>query len=260
MILTAMYTANLTAHLTLDQSKTTIRDLSDLLGQKTYKWGLIQDRNLQIMMSNHEDKRFSRVAEEAVKLKNLDQGIEEVRNGEFVFIDENSVLTYNFKGDCKTELIKTGKFHNQWAFGTQINSPYTPIINRMFLLYREKGWFTAKFDEWYTSDEEHVACKTTVGSDKKFGLSVLVGLFLILGVGISMSFITVVLELFYVAHQDSREKGEKFCVCLRDRIKLKYREVTEEWFAGGKNGEKGDLDIKDVRVKTENGHRERANC
>ncbi|KAL5267251.1 hypothetical protein ACHWQZ_G004325 [Mnemiopsis leidyi] len=258
MILTAMYTANLTAHLTLDRSTTAIRDLGDLLSQKTYKWGLIQDRNLQIMMSNHEDKKFNRIAEKAVKLKNLDQGIEEVKKGDFVFIDDNSVLTYNFKGDCKTALIKTGKFHNQWAFGTQVNSPYTPIINRMFLQYREKGWFTAKFDEWYTNEDEHISCKTTVGSDKKFGLPVLVGLFLILGVGISLSFMIVVLELFYVAHQDSRQRGESYWRCLRDRIKFKYREVTEEWFAGTANGEKRVLDTKDVRVKTENGHSEGA--
>ena len=59
MILTSMYTANLTAHLTLDRSTATIRGLSDLLVQNDYKWGLIEDRNLEIMMSGHDDQDYN---------------------------------------------------------------------------------------------------------------------------------------------------------------------------------------------------------
>ena len=230
MILTSMYTANLTAHLTLDRSTATIRGLSDLLVQNDYKWGLIEDRNLEIMMSGHDDQDYNKIAEKGVKLQDLQEGIDKVKEGGFVLIDESSVLSYNFKGDCKTLLIKTGKFNNQWAFGTQVNSPYTALINKMFLQYRETGWFTSKFDEWYSSEDEQ-ACATSVGSDTKFGLPILVGLFLILGVGASLSFVTVFLEILYVARQDSIEQGQSVVKCLQSRIRYKCREVLEEWFA-----------------------------
>ena len=237
MILTSMYTANLTAHLTLDRASTSIYGLEDLLKQSSYEWGLIVDRNLQIMMANHEDEVYNQVVARGKKLQSLDEGIERVNNGKFVFVDESSVLTYNFRKNCQTTMVKTGKFNNQWAFGTQVNSPYTALINSMFLQYREMGWFTTKFEEWYNNpDEEGAAqCTSSVGSDTKFGLPVLVGLFLILGVGALLSFVTVFLEILYVAHLDSIEKNKTFGHCLCKRLRYKFREVTEEWF-GGING------------------------
>ena len=247
MILTAMYTANLTAHLTLDRAVTNIRELEDLLVQKEYRWGLIQDRNLETMMSHHEDKTYNQIADKAVPLQDLDESIEEVKKGEFVFIDESSVLSYNFKDDCETVLIKTGKFNNQWAFGTQVNSAYAPLINRMFLQYREKGWLTKVFDKWYTSHEVS-SCERSVGSDTKFGLPVLLGLFLILGVGSGLSLITVFLEILYVARQDSVQKRKSFGYCFRERIILKYREVTEEWFCRRKTEHDSNMDLRDVAV------------
>ncbi|XP_063675555.1 glutamate receptor ionotropic, kainate 2-like [Bolinopsis microptera] len=231
MILTSMYTANLTAHLTLDRSTATITKLDDLLNQGDYKWGLINDRNLQTMMSDHEDETYNKIVSSGVGLESLDEGITRVKKGDFVFIDDSSVLTFNFRGDCQAALTKTGKFNNQWALGTQVNSPYSAVINSMFLQYRERGWFTTKFDEWYNSADENIqTCSSSVGSDAKFGIPILGGLFLILGVGAVIAFVTVFLEILYVSHLDSIEKGQSIWQCLWKRIVYKYREVTEEWF------------------------------
>ena len=89
----------------------------------------------------------------------------------------------------------------------------------MFLQYRERGWFTVKFDEWYGNAEGLTACPSSLGSDTKFGLSVLSGLFLILGVGAFLSFVTVFLEILYVARQDSIEHGRSVWECLKERVK-----------------------------------------
>jgi hypothetical protein len=234
MILTSMYTANLTAHLTLDRSTASINTMDDLLSQSSYKWGLIVDRNLQIMMSHHEDERYNNIVTRGINLQTLDEGIQKVKKGQFVFIDDSSVLMYNFREDCDTVMTKTGKFNNQWAFGTQVNSPYSALINSMFLQYRERGWFTSKFEEWYYKADGAASCDSSVGSDSKFGIPVLIGLFLILGVGALLSFVTVFLEILYVAHVDSKEKQQGYWRCLWRRLRYKYREVTEEWFDRGK--------------------------
>ena len=240
MILTSMYTANLTAHLTLDRAVSSIKNFDDLLnGQTDYKWGVILDRNLQIMMSNHEEKKYNNIVNRGKNVENLDEAIGNVTKGGYVFIDESSVVTYNFREDCLAEIVKTGKFNNQWAFGTQVNSPYAALINSMFLQYRERGWFTIKFDEWYSNAEGLTVCPSSLGSDTKFGLSVLSGLFLILGVGAFLSFVTVFLEILYVARQDSIEHGRSVWECLKERVKFKCQEVREEWFDRG-NGKADD--------------------
>ena len=83
MILTSMYTANLTAHLTLDQSNVKINELEDLLTQKEYSWGLIKDRNLETMMLNHKNNDYRRIAEKAVKVLSIDEGVAKVKQGGF---------------------------------------------------------------------------------------------------------------------------------------------------------------------------------
>nr|AHA51455.1 Lig_chan domain-containing protein [Thalassocalyce inconstans] len=234
MILTSMYTANLTAHLTLERSSITVTNLDEILNQNKYEWGLITDRNLESMMLNHEEEKYRSLAGRGVKLQSLDEGMQRVKEGGFIFIDESSVLSFNFKDECEAVQTDTGKFNNQWSFGTQVNSPYASVINNMFLQYRERGWFSTKFDEWYTGGDE-VACTTSVGNDTKFDLPILSGLFLILAVGIAISFVIVVIEIFYVSYQDSRESMGSYCECLWNRIRLKLWAIKDEWFRRPRN-------------------------
>ena len=220
MILTSMYTANLTAHLTLERSANQISELSDLLRQNEYSWGLITDRNLESMMERDGDKKYEYLVNRGVKLNSLDEGIRKVNAGKFVLIDDSSVITYNFKNDCLAQQTFTGTFQNQWAFGMQMNSPYASVINNMMLKYRETGWIVTKFDKWYKGGKE-ISCSVTVGSDTIFGLSILSGLFLILAIGALISSIVISAEFIFAAYRDSVAQKQSFHACLKKRLYLK---------------------------------------
>ena len=140
--------------------------------------------------------------------------------------------------DCQAILINTGGFNNEWAFGIQVNSPYVAIINNMFLQYRETGWFTSKFDEWYKGSSES-ECSSSVGSDSKFTLPILSGLFLILGGGVCLSICLAILEMLYVAYSDSVKHNKSVCRCLQTRISHKFKEMREEWFGNKKRLKSG---------------------
>ena len=228
MILTSMYTANLTANLTLDQIRVKITNLKDLLKQREYSWGLVHEEYLASVMLNHEDREYREVAEKAVKINGTYEGVIKEKVGGFVFIEENSFLEYNLGADCQTEIIRTGKFANHWAFGIQVNSPYEPYINKWLLRYREEGWLTDKYQEWFSGDNK-AAC-SSLGKETKFGIPILAGLFLILGVGTLLSFVAVLLEMIYVAYKDNIKSGKGFTICLKSRICTKYMEIKEEWF------------------------------
>jgi hypothetical protein len=224
MILTSMYTANLTAHLTLDQVSVKIENLEDLLTQGEYSWVMVGDRNLETMMLNHENKDFQDIARRADKMAGVNDGITRVKAGGSVFIDENSVLEVYLRGECQTKIIKTGKFTNHWAFGLQSNSPYAAYINNMLLRYREEGWLTEIHQQWYTGDGK-AACSTSLGSHNTFNLQILSGLFLILGIGILLSCAAISLELLYVAHVISFKTGRSFSSCLKTTIRSKFAEI-----------------------------------
>ena len=243
MILTSMYTANLTAHLTLERSGDRIHHLEDLLHQNEYTWGMIEDRNIQIMMEYVDGETYSKIAERSEDLKDLEEALQKVKDGGFVFIDESTVLDYNFHKDCQATIVKTGKFSNHWAFGIHINSPYKTPLDTMLLRYREEGWLTAKFEEWHHSDNK-ASCSSSFSSKTKFGVPVLAGLFLILSVGILLSFVAVLLEILYVAHKDNIRTGLGFTVCLKKRLYGKYQEIKEEWFSGNRTNKKPSKDSR----------------
>ena len=219
MILTSMYTANLTAHLTLERSNIHVSELDDLLKQHEYTWGLITDRNLESMMENHGNNKYQALVDRAVKLDGLQEGIERVKDGKFVFIDDSSVITYNFRDSCQSLQTFTGKFQNQWAFGMQMNSPYSGVINDLILRYRESGWIVSKFDRWYKSGRA-ASCPSSVGSDTKFDLPILSGLFLILAIGAILSFAVMLLEILYVTYNDCSQSKQNFLQCLKVRLYL----------------------------------------
>jgi hypothetical protein len=220
MILTSMYTANLTAHLTLERSNNRISELGDLLRQNEYSWGLISDRNLESMMKNHGDKKYQSLVERAVKLSNLDDGIRRVNEGKFVLIDDSSVITYNLRNNCHAIQTYTGTFQNQWALGMQMNSPYASIINNLMLKYRESGFIVRKFDKWY-NDGNELYCSSTFGNDVKFDISILSGLFLILAFGALIAFFIMFLEYLYAANKDRLENGRTFFSALKERMHSK---------------------------------------
>ena len=62
-------------------------------------------------------------------MTSLDDAVDRVKHSKFVFIDESTVLTYNLRDDCRAVRTNTGKFNNEWAFGTQPHSPYSKLIN-----------------------------------------------------------------------------------------------------------------------------------
>ena len=231
MILTSMYTANLTAHLTIDHKSVHIASLEDLLAQKEYSWGLGKDRNLETMMYSHDNKDYRKIAEKAVKMGGLDEAIERIKMGGFAFIDDNSVLEVYLQGYCEAAIVKTGKFANRWAFGLQTNSPYEAFINSMLLQYREEGWLTDTFNDWYSGDTQ-TSCYSSLGSKTTFGPLVLSGLYVVLLGGIALSFITVLIELVYVAYQHSVRTGCSLVSSLRFTLRSLCLNIRDSWCGG----------------------------
>ena len=180
------------------------------------------------MMEYVGNEIYNKIADKSDKIADLKEALEKVKEGLFVFIDDSTVIEYNLRNDCHVRIIKTGKFSNHWAFGTHSNSPYKVFFNKMLLRYREQGWLTSKFDDWYSNDEK-ASCSSTLGDKKKFDVSVLAGLFLILGVGALCSCSVVFLEVLYVAYRDCVRTGRSYWTCLVGRVCRKFREVREEW-------------------------------
>ena len=233
MILTSLYTANLTAHLTLERSVTRLNNMEDLLMQNEYSWGTINDRSMQIMMMTHEKIMYGLLVEKGINSNDLEEAISKVKDEGYYFIDESSVLYFHFKESCEAMVTNLDTFHSQWAFGTPINSPFVDMINHMIVQYRQTGWLATSYEKWYKG-EVKVDCSNFFGDEEIFSLQVLSGLFFILFIGVAFSFIIVICEILLASYVDSLA-SKSFCQSLRTRFSLKWDDITEDWL--GRSGE-----------------------
>ena len=237
MILTAMYTANLTANLTTESSGVSVTSFQDLLSQDYYSWGTGAAYDFVVsQIENGNDEVLKDISKSAESIYSWDEVVKKVKGERFIFIDTKSAIGYTFRDDCKKIIADTSKFNIQFALGMPLNTPYLEMINKRFISYREEGFFNIGFEKWYgNGDLDCEASTPNVGSNTKFSLRVLIGLFLILLFGVLWALCTSCAEFFVVSYSDSIESDTTFFQCLRTRISLKKREVCEEWFGGNDN-------------------------
>lgn len=228
MILISLYMANLTAYLTLKRVGIPIDNIQDLLEQKELSWGVITDRITQARLLNHVDNTYAKIAEHGEQLVNLADAIERVKRGGFVFIDEGSVLDYNFRGLCNLVKFANEIQSSEWAFGLHKHSPYKSVINQFLLRYREEEYFTYLKKLWYEGDS---GCGgQSVGNDTPFNMQTLLGLFYTLAIAVLICLVLVFCEFIHAGVQDSRRSTEEsLCLVLKRRLKHKLRDIYHEW-------------------------------
>jgi len=63
-----------------------------------------------------------------------------------------------------------------------------------------------------------------------FDIPILSGLYCIFAIGLISSMVLVILETFYAAYVDAKRSTEEgVWTCLKRRVKLKKKEIFEEW-------------------------------
>ena len=234
MITISMYTANITAFLTFKRVGVSISNIKQLPAQSQYRWGVIGDRNMESRLLNHVTKDYKTVVEKGERIKNLETAIGSVKKGDFVFIDEGSVIDYNFRDECDFITIDTPIESNEWAYGISTYSPYLSIINTKFIQYKEKETFNQLKRKWYQLDKK---CDSSqVGSDSPFDISTLAGLFYLMAISVGISLLLLVGENIYAAFKDSERTKVKISVwgALKERLSHKSNDVKTEWNPKGK--------------------------
>ena len=88
LLIVTLYTANLTAFLTLSTQASHLDSVLELLTQDEYQWGFVGSANAETILLTHANPDYHRLVKEGVALANGEKGMERVNNGSFVFISE----------------------------------------------------------------------------------------------------------------------------------------------------------------------------
>ena len=228
MIVISMYTANLTAFITLNRASVPIKSIKGLLEQSDYNWGYILDRNVHSRLLNHVDSTYHKIVEKGVSLANLEDAKKRVLEGKFVFIDEDLVLSYHFQEFCDKVDIPSNFHGSEWAYGIQINSPYRKVLNQKFLEYSQAEYFSSLWSKW--NKKEGAKCPAgSIGNDTPFFLTSLSGLFLTLVAAMTTCFVILILELIHTSYRDSKRDKLSWVTAVWRRLRLKWEDICREW-------------------------------
>ena len=244
LIVTSMYTANLTASLTLSNLGISLKTVLDLLAQDTYQWGVIGSRHPETLLKTHMDSSYSRLVHEGVKLQGLNDAVETVRQGYFVFIDESPVLAYNLRGDC--DIFSVGEeFQSfEYAFGLPKNSPYEALIDTYLLKFREEGFIDTLWEKWAAGAT--VCSASGIGEKVTLDLDTVAGVFYLLCLGVTISFALFLVEFVYVSVKDTKQtKGLTFMKALNRRFKF----IRNDLLNGRKNPDQRNESDAEIRVE-----------
>eukprot|EP00116_Pleurobrachia_bachei_P000871 sb/3461133/ len=206
LLIVTLYTANLTAFLTLSTQASHLDSVLELLTQDEYQWGFVGSANAETILLTHANSDYHRLVKEGVALANDQEGIERVKNDSFVFIGEYPELEYQIGGGCSAITYVGNTFqHLEWAFGLPRGSPYKELIDTRLLRYREMGYIDELWNKYAATGTGK--CKKNV--EMTLQLSSLTGLFYALVCGVAVALASFVIEFVVVAVQDVRAGREE---------------------------------------------------
>lgn len=233
LLIISMYTANLTAFMTLDKIGITINSAKELLKQhkKKYEWGIIEGSFVESLLINNVDPDFKKLVDGAVKVKTVEEGNQRVHQGGFAFLDETPFLSYNLLGSCDIFQIGGEIQPFDYGFGLPKSSPYTELMNTQIIKYRELGFFDELWAKWDKTPADGCDSHHDVGADEVLQMSTLQGIFLLLALGLIISVALMLLETVVATAQDDYDEIHRtFWAKLVRRVRLKYEDIRTEWF------------------------------
>uniref|UniRef100_A0A915DN79 Uncharacterized protein n=1 Tax=Ditylenchus dipsaci TaxID=166011 RepID=A0A915DN79_9BILA len=208
LIFISSYTANLAAFLTAERMITPIENADDLARQTKIKYGTLNRGSTMTFFKDSKVETYEKMwklmeSQASLFVTSSKEGIERVKNGDYAYLMESSMLEYALERDC--ELIQIGGLLDQkgYAFGLAKGSPYRKPISTTILRLQEKTVLTELKDKWWKKERGGGACSYKKLSQSEFGARSVGGIFLILTIGILISVFIALGEL--IAHV----KGKK---------------------------------------------------
>ncbi|XP_015751901.1 PREDICTED: glutamate receptor ionotropic, kainate 3-like isoform X2 [Acropora digitifera] len=208
------YTANLAAFLTVKNAHQTITNLEDL-AESSYRLLILNSSSTYEALKQSDLETHKRIWRRIKKddiVSTTSLAIQKVREKEdFAFINEGTIVQYAASQEpCDLTIIAGLTTAKGLALALQTNDPHTYAFT-LGILRLHENFFLAKLKRkwWKTTSACHKEPNTKL-SNKRIDLKSLVGVFMVLGAGLLLAFLTLIAEVLY--KRKRKQKG-KASIC-----------------------------------------------
>ncbi|XP_076658018.1 glutamate receptor ionotropic, kainate 2 isoform X2 [Halictus rubicundus] len=225
LIMVSSYTANLAAFLTVESTVSQFQNVEELAKEKKVKYGakdkgatflFFRDSNYQTYKDMYE---YMKANAKDVLTQDNDAGVKKVEKEDYAFLMESSSIEYITERYCN--LTQIGGLLDAKSYGIAMkkHSPYRHPLNAAVLKLQQSGMITELKKKWWTEKRGGGKCQDEGGGSQadELGLDNVGGVFLVLSVGVAMSFFYTLLELFC----------EVAATCRRENLSFKEELLAE---------------------------------
>lgn len=235
LIIVSTYTANLAAFLTIKRFSSPISSIEDLAGQTSIPYGTVINSQPQAFFESSSIPSFVTMWQymkyHHTLLKTSQEGIDKVKQGNFAFIWDSVVLEHTTHTvECGT-LTTIGSLFGKIGYGIGLpkDSPYTKQLSQAILELRHEGFMDSLEQKWLHS---HGDCKKDhagVDSGTQLGLADMGGVFIIVCVGVGISFIVLLMEWLVASYLTTKEDDSDAPRTLWNSLKTRRRKTWHDW-------------------------------
>ncbi|XP_017773931.1 PREDICTED: glutamate receptor ionotropic, kainate 2-like [Nicrophorus vespilloides] len=257
LIISSSYTANLAAFLTMDKMAPSIDSAESLAKQTKIKYGTVDGGSTQTFFKESNFSTFSRMWTQMISTKpsvfekSNSEGVKRVlttKNQLYAFLMESSSIEYEIERNCELKQVGNRLDSKGYGIAMPVNSPYRSAINKAVLKLQEDGTLSLLKTKWWKHMYGGGACDDVDdgSSSAELKLANVGGVFLVLGISVSIAMIFAIVEFLWNVHRVSVDlkisHGEAFLLELKFAVKVWITqkrttpEISENCSQNGDNG------------------------
>ena len=235
LLLVSTYTANLAAFLTIKRFSSPIKSIEDLAGQTTIPYGTVSNSQPQAFFESSVIPSFVTMWQymkyHHTLVKNSHEGIDRVKKSNYAFIWDSIVLEHVMHTvECGT-LTTIGSLFGKIGYGIGLpkNSPYTKQLSQAILELRHSGFLDRLERKWLHSHGECKEQHVGVDAGTELGLADMAGVFIIVWVGVGISFIVLLVEWLVASYFTTKEDDPEAPKTLWNSLQTRRRNTWHDW-------------------------------
>lgn len=212
LILISSYTANFAAFLTASRMQSPIESAEDLSKQTRIDYGCKEGGSTQAFFATSNHSTYRRMwnfmesrKHQGVFPNNNELGISRVKKGNFAFLMESTSIDYEVQKDCELTQIGGLLDHKGYGIALRKRSPYRAPLSKWIVELNEAGELSDLKSRWW--DSGGAACeeqKDSASATSELGIDKVGGVFLMLGVGVTIASVAAILEFVWKSMKISR--------------------------------------------------------
>ncbi|XP_078365248.1 glutamate receptor 2-like [Oculina patagonica] len=235
LIIVSTYTANLAAFLTIRRFASPISSIEDLAGQTSIPYGTVTNSQPQAFFEMSSIPSFVTMWQymkyHHTLVKSSQEGINKAKEGNFAFIWDSVVLEHTLHTVECGALTTIGSLFGKIGYGIGLpkNSPYTKQLSQAILELRHEGFMDSLERKWLHS---HGDCKERyagIDSGTQLGLADMAGVFIIVCVGVGISFIVLLIEWIVASYLTTKEDDPDAPKTLWTSLMTRRRNTWHDW-------------------------------